>query len=213
MPNRQHHRSLGEDFVDLSGDDDVWNFMKMDLGEEDLEFGDEAEALLDDLAHLSPDYPVVRRRWVLRAWRGVRPERVKGYLQHNRQNRLLSALGINLRGAVDAALQRQLIKLEEDRRARDNRPPFGNAAAIAAALGLAPLERELLLLVAMMHLDPTLYVALKPLGEFTRRGACAASRARSSLAARANSTRPWRHASPRQSGMAACFATSRRSMP
>jgi SpoVK/Ycf46/Vps4 family AAA+-type ATPase len=175
MPNRQHHRSVGADFVNLSGDDDdVWNFMKMDLGEEDLEFGDEAEALLDDLAHLSPDYPVVRRRWVLRAWRGVRPERVKGYLQHNRQNRLLSALGISLRGEVDTALQRQLTKLEEDRGSRDNRPPFGNAAAIAAALGLAPLERELLLLVAMMHLDPTLYVALKPLGEFTRRGACVA---------------------------------------
>ncbi len=173
MSNRQQ-RSTRADFANLSGDDDVWNFMKMDLDSDDLEFGDEAEALLDDLAHLSPDYPAVRRRWVLRAWRGVRPERVKSHLQNNRQSRLLSALGISLRGAVDTALQRQLSKLEEDPRSRDHRPPFGNAAAIAAALGLAPLERELLLLVAMMHLDPTLYAAFKPLGEFTRRGACAA---------------------------------------
>ena len=65
MPNRQQ-RSAGANFVNLSGDDDVWNFMKMDLDSDDLEFGDEAEALLDDLAHLSPDYPTVRRRWVLR---------------------------------------------------------------------------------------------------------------------------------------------------
>ena len=72
------------------------------------------------------------------------------------------------------ALQRQLDKLEAEKPHLDRRPPFGNAAAIAAALGLAPLEHELLLLVAMLHLDPILHTALKPLGEFTRRGACAA---------------------------------------
>ncbi|CDH45886.1 MAG: AAA family ATPase [Candidatus Competibacteraceae bacterium] len=162
--------SLGE------GDGDRWfkEFLHDDLEDCELECDGDIEAILDELVHLSPDYPVTRRRWVLRAWLNVRQERSERHLRQNRQWRLLPLLGITLRGPIAATLQRQLDKLEVEKPHLDRRPPFGNAAAIAAALGLAPLEHELLLLVAMLHLDPILHTALKPLGEFTRRGACAA---------------------------------------
>ncbi|MBL8249179.1 MAG: AAA family ATPase [Candidatus Competibacter sp.] len=156
--------------------DNLWlkEFLHEGLEDCDLECDGDIEAILDELAYLSPDYPVTRRRWVLRAWLNVRQERGERHLRQNRQWRLLPILGITLRGPIAATLRRQLDKLDAEKPHSDRRPPFGNAAAIAAALGLAPLERELLLLVAMLHLDPILHTALKPLGEFTRRGACAA---------------------------------------
>jgi transitional endoplasmic reticulum ATPase len=143
---------LGED------GDNLWfkEFMHDDLEGLDLECDGDIEAILDELAYLSPDYPVTRRRWVLRAWLNVRQERGERHLRQNRQWRLLPVLGITLRGPIAATLQRQLDKLETEKPHPDRRPPFSNAAAIAAALGLAPLERELLLLVAMLHLDPIL---------------------------------------------------------
>lgn len=172
-PDEQEALGLAE-----TGDDpaDLWLRERLDndLDSYDMECENDIEALLDELAYLSPEYPAARRRWVLRAWLKVRQERSERHLRQNRRWRLLPALGITLRGSIAATLQRQLEKLETERRPHDPHPPFGNAAAIATALGLAPLERELLLLVAMLHLDPILHAALKPLGEFTRRGACAA---------------------------------------
>ena len=174
MPHRRHHRRTLDDIVEHAREDDTLDFLSFGLNEDDMEFDDDAEDLLEELAHLSPDYPVLRRHWVLRAWLGVRPERIEIYLRHHRQSRLLTALGIQMRGPVGSSLQRQLSKLDLEPVTADLRPPFGNITAIAAALGLAPLERELLLLAAMLHLDPTLYAACQPLGEFSRRGACAA---------------------------------------
>lgn len=165
------------DLAENGGDSaDLWfeEHLDSDLENYALECENDIEALLDELAYLSPEYPLARRRWVLRAWLKVRQERSEHHLRQNRHWRLLPVLGITLRGSIAATLQRQLDKLETERRPHDQRPPFGNAAAIADALGLGPLERELLLLVAMLHLDPILHAALKPLGEFTRRGACAA---------------------------------------
>ncbi len=165
------------DLAENGGDSaDLWfeEHLDSDLENYALECENDIEALLDELVYLSPEYPLARRRWVLRAWLKVRQERSEHHLRQNRHWRLLPVLGITLRGSIAATLQRQLDKLETERRPHDHRPPFGNAAAIADALGLAPLERELLLLVAMLHLDPILHAALKPLGEFTRRGACAA---------------------------------------
>ncbi|HRX70105.1 MAG TPA: AAA family ATPase [Candidatus Competibacteraceae bacterium] len=175
MAYRRYHRRALDDSTEQPGEGgDTLDFLSFGLEDDDLEFDDDVESLLEELAHLSPAYPVTRRRWVLRVWLGVRPERIETYLRHHRQNRLLEALGISVRGPIESSLQRQLSKLDPERRARDQKPPFGNAAAIAAALGLAPLECELLLLVAMLHLDPMLYAACRPLGEFNRRGACAA---------------------------------------
>ncbi len=187
MANRRRDAKLGSeepgwdrqtpDTLESGEDGDtLWfkEFLNEELEDCDLECDSDISAILDELAHLSPDYPVTRRRWVLRAWLNVRQERGERHLRQNRQWRLLPILGITLRGPITATLQRQLDKLEAERRYPDRRPPFGNAAAIANVLGLAPLERELLLLVAMLHLDPILHTALKPLGEFTRRGACTA---------------------------------------
>ncbi len=175
MPHRRYHRRALDDSIEQPGEEgDALDFLSFGLEDDDLEFEDDAEALLEELAHLSPDYSVIRRQWVLRAWLGVRPERVEMYLRHHRQSRLLVALGIHLRGSIESSLQRQLSKLDPGQRTHDHRPPFGNITAIASDLGLAPLECELLLLVAMLHLDPTLYAACRPLGEFNRRGACTA---------------------------------------
>ncbi len=174
MPHRRHHRRALDDAIEQASEDDTLDFLSFGLDEDDLEFDDDAEALLEELSHLSPDYPIMRRRWVLRAWLEVRPERMEAYLRRHRQSRVLTVLGIQLRGPIGSALQRQLSKLDLAPEIADLRPPFGNVAAIAAALGLAPLERELLLLAAMLHLDPTLHAACQPLGEFSRRGACTA---------------------------------------
>lgn len=173
MPHRRHRRRTLDDMPEQSTDDDVFDF-SFGLDEDELEMNDDAEALLEELAHLSPNYAILRRCWVLRAWLGVRPERVEAYLQQHRRSRILTALNIQLRGPISPALQRQLGKQNLESRLPDARPPFGNVATIATALGLAPLEQDLLLLAAMLHLDPTLYLACQPLGEFSRRGACAA---------------------------------------
>lgn len=174
MPHRRHQRRTLDDAIEQTREEDTLDFLPFGLDEDHLEFDDDAEDLLEELAHLSPNYLVMRRHWVLRAWLGVRSERMEIYLRHHRRSRLLTALGIQMRGPIGLALQRQLGKLDLEPVATDPRPPFGNVAAIATALGLAPLERELLLLAAMLHLDPTLYVACQPLGEFSRRGACTA---------------------------------------
>lgn len=174
MPQRRHHRRALDDAIEQASEDDTLDFLSFGLDEDNLEFDDDAEALLEELAHLSPNYPLLRRAWVLRAWLGVRPERMEAYLRRHRQSPVLTALGIGLRGAIGSALQRQLSKLETPPATADSRPPFANVAAMSAALGLAPLESELLLLAAMLHLDPALNAACQLLGEFSRRGACTA---------------------------------------
>lgn len=173
MPHRRHYRRMLHDMKSIR-EEDALDCLPFGFDEDELEFDDNAEGLLEELAHLSPNYPAMRRCWVLRAWLGVRPERMEIYLRRHRQSRLLTVLGIRLRGPIGVSLQRQLSKLDWETGAADLRPPFGNVAAIAAALELAPLERELLLLAAMLHLDPILYAACQPLGEFSRQGACAA---------------------------------------
>jgi len=175
MPHRRYHRRALDDSTEQPGEEgDALDLLSFDLENDELEFEGDSETLLEELAQLSPDYPATRRRWVLRVWLGVRSEKIGMYLRSHRQSRLLTALGISLRGSIESSLRRQLSNLGPEQQSRDQYPPFANAAAIATALGLSPLERELLLVVAMLHLDSMLCVACRLLGEFNRRGACTA---------------------------------------